>query len=217
MTGRAEARGVCKFGSDVIILPERKAYHSVGERDIGYSAFISYNHRDRRWAIWLHRALERYRVPKRLQGREAPFGIMGARIPPVFRDRDELAASSDLAQSVRDGLEASAMLIVLCSPLAARSIWVNEEIRAFTALGRRDRIRCLIVDGEPHVDDPDRECLPPALFEGGGAEPLAADLRKNEDGKAGAKLKIIAGSLWPAAPPLVNRAFTAIAEEQYAM
>ena len=31
------------------------------------------------------------------------------------------------------------------------------------------------------------------------------------------KLKIIAGSLWPAAPPLVNRAFTAIAEEQYAM
>ena len=195
MTGRTEARGVCKFGSDVIILPERKAYHSVGERDIGYSAFISYNHRDRRWAIWLHRALERYRVPKRLQGREAPFGIIGARIPPVFRDRDELAASSDLAQSVRDGLEASAMLIVLCSPHAARSKWVNEEIRAFTALGRRDRIRCLIVDGEPHADDPDRECLPPALFEGGGAEPLAADLRKNEDGKAGAKLKIIAGIL----------------------
>ena len=24
-----------------------------------YSAFISYNHRDRDWAIWLHRSLER--------------------------------------------------------------------------------------------------------------------------------------------------------------
>lgn len=30
-------------------------------------------------------------------------------------------------------------------------------------------------------------------------------------------IKIIAGSLWPAAPPLVNRAFTEIAEGQYGM
>lgn len=163
--------------------------------DIGYSAFISYNHRDRRWAVWLHRALERYRVPKRLRGRGAPFGTIEAKLPPVFRDRDELAASSDLAQSVRDGLEASAMLIVLCSPHGARSKWVNEEIRTFIALGRRDRIRCLVVDGEPHAEDPAQECLPPALFEGSDAEPLAADLRKDQDGKSAARLKLIAGIL----------------------
>lgn len=113
----------------------------------------------------------------------------------MFRDRDELAASPDLAQSVRDALEASAMLIVICSPHSARSKWVNEEIRTFTALGRRDRIRCLVVGGEPHSLDPDQECLPPALFEGGGTEPLAADLRKGQDGKTGARLKILASVL----------------------
>lgn len=163
-------------------------HHSTigGQETIRYSAFISYNHRDRRWAMWLHRALENYRVPRRLWGRQAPFGTIGERLPPVFRDRDELAASADLAQSVREGLEASAMLIVICSPDGARSKWVNEEIRAFTALGRRDRIRCLVVDGEP------ADAMPPALFEGGG-EPLAADVRKGQDGKAGARLKLLAG------------------------
>ena len=177
----------------MIIWSRPDLYHSAGKRHIGYSAFISYSHRDRRWAKWLHRALESYRVPKRLRGRAAPYGRIEARIPPVFRDRDELAASSDLAQSVREGLAASAMLIVICSPDGARSKWVNEEIRTFSALGRRDRIRCLVVAGEPHGGDPATECLPPALFEGGGTEPLAADLRKGEDGKAAARLKIIAG------------------------
>ena len=83
--------------------------------------------------------------------------------------------------------------IVICSPDGARSKWVNEEIRTFSALGRRDRIRCLVVAGEPHSGDPATECLPPALFEGSDTEPLAADLRKGEDGKAAARLKLIAG------------------------
>ena len=47
-----------------------------------YSAFISYNHRDRRWAVWLHRALERYRIPKKLHGRQAAFGTIGSRLRP---------------------------------------------------------------------------------------------------------------------------------------
>src|SRR5580700_10569510 len=112
-----------------------------------YSAFISYNHNDKREAGWLHRALETYRIPRRLRGRETPLGPLGSRLPPVFRDREELAASPDLAQSVRDALEVAGSLIVICSPNGARSQWVNEEIRAFTALGRRDRIQCLIVGG----------------------------------------------------------------------
>ena len=84
-----------------------------------YSAFISYNHRDRRWATWLHRALELYRIPKRLRGRPAPFGVTGDRLPPVFRDRDELATSSDLGESVRSALAESATLVVICSPHSA--------------------------------------------------------------------------------------------------
>jgi len=88
-----------------------------------YSAFISYNHKDRNWAVWLHRALERYSIPPRLRGRESPFGPLGKRLPPVFRDRDELASGADLAAAVRQGLEDSAFLVVICSPNGARSRW----------------------------------------------------------------------------------------------
>jgi len=164
---------------------------------VRYSAFISYNHRDRREAAWLHRALETYRIPKHMRGRQSRLGPLAARLPPVFQDREELAASSDLALSVRQALEDAASLIVICSPAGAASKWVNEEIRLFTALGRRERIQCLIVAGEPHASrrpgaDPMLECLPPALLENGG-EPLAADLRPGGDGRQMAKLKLLAG------------------------
>ena len=160
-----------------------------------YSAFISYNHRDLNWAVWLHRALERYRVPKRLWGRRAPWGEIEQRLPPVFRDRDELATSADLAASVKEALAEAATLIVICSPNSAKSRWVNEEIRTFAELGRAASIRLMIVDGEPHAEDPERECLPPALTAAGAAEPLAADVRKDADGKQSAKLKVLAGVL----------------------
>ena len=160
-----------------------------------YSAFISYNHRDRDWAVWLHRTLERYSVPKRLWGRPAPWGTIGQRLPPVFRDRDELATSTDLAASVREALAESATLVVVCSPNSAKSKWVDEEIRTFIAAGREQFVRLIIVDGDPHSSDPERECLPPSLTREGAPEPLAADVRKEGDGKQAAKLKLLAGIL----------------------
>lgn len=159
-----------------------------------YSAFISYNHRDKGWATWLHRGLERYRLPRAMRGRTTRLGQIGDRLPPVFRDRDELAASGDLAASVRAGLEASATLVVICSPDGARSRWVNEEIRTFIEWGRGDAIRLIIVAGEPNAADPALECMPTAL-KALPAEPLAADARKRQDGPADARLKIIAGVL----------------------
>lgn len=162
-----------------------------------YSAFISYNHRDRAWASWLHRELERYRLPKALAGRKSPIGVLGRRLPPVFRDRDELAASTNLASSVREALAEAQTLIVICSSSAKQSRWVDQEVREFTALGRRDRIQCLIVpesgdrDGAPL---PASSILPAALLEG-GEEPLAADARKSGDGKRVAFLKLVAGMI----------------------
>lgn len=163
-----------------------------------YAAFISYNHRDRQTAAWLHRALETYRFPKRLQGRPTAIGPLGAKLPPIFQDREELAASSDLAASVREALEQAHSLIVICSPDGARSRWVNEEIRSFTALGRRHRIQCLIVSGEPNASrsaggDAAQECFPPALFEASGSEPLASDIRPGQDSRTVARLKLLAG------------------------
>jgi eukaryotic-like serine/threonine-protein kinase len=174
----------------------------------GYFAFISYSHRDRVWADWLHKALETYRVPRRLVGRTTAAGAIPHRLMPVFRDREELASATDLGRTVNAALEQSANLIVVCSPQAAASRWVNEEVLAFKRLGRSERIFCLVVGGEPNASDlPGREseeCFAPALRHAMGAdgrigsertEPIAADARSGMDGKSNAKLKLIAGLL----------------------
>lgn len=168
--------------------------------DCRYRAFISYSHQDAAWSRWLHRALESYRVPRALVGQVGARGPVPARLGALFRDREELASSHDLGGRVLEALQASASLIVICSPQAARSRWVNEEILAFQALGRAQQIFCLIADGEPHSGDA-RECFPAALrsagHPGGAAvfEPIAADARPSGDGRSSAKLKLIAGLL----------------------
>ena len=128
-----------------------------------YRAFISYSHRDRRQTEWLHKAIERYRVPKPLVGRPGRDGPIPRQVFPVFRDRDELASSADLTASIRAALRDSGGLIVVCSPAAAKSLWVDQEIREFRRLGRDDRILAVIIDGEPNASVPDRECPPAAL------------------------------------------------------
>ncbi|MGO9175767.1 MAG: toll/interleukin-1 receptor domain-containing protein [Desulfobaccales bacterium] len=132
-----------------------------------YWAFISYSHQDEPWAAWLHKGLETYGVPPRLVGREERDFPVPKKIFPVFRDREELPTSADLSQQINLALRQSRYLIVICSPQAATSIWVNEEIKYFKALGRENQILAVIVDGEPNASDkPDSslpECFPPAL------------------------------------------------------
>ncbi len=173
-----------------------------------YRAFISYSHHDQAWARWLHKALETYRVPRRLVGSETAAGVVPRRLAPIFRDRDELPSATDLSRAVNEALAASANLIVICSPAAAASRWVNEEVLSFKRLGRGDRIFCVIVDGEPDAGekagDAQQECFVPALrFELGAdgqlttrrTEPIAADLRPGKDRRTRAKLKLVAGML----------------------
>ena len=169
-----------------------------------YRAFISYSHRDKRWAEWLHRALETYRVPSRLVGQHTAAGVVPRRLTPIFRDRDELASCHDLGGKVELALAQSANLIVICSPAAAASRWVSAEVRAFRRLGRSDRIFCLIVAGEPNAPAAQRadECFSAALSnppdeqgEPGEAEPIAADVRPGADRRQAAKLKLVAGLL----------------------
>ena len=169
-----------------------------------YFAFISYSHSDKRWAEWLHKSLETYRIPRRLIGQATFGGVIPQRLAPIFRDRDELASATDLGRTVNAALAQSAYLIVICSPRSAASRWVNEEVLAFKRMGRSERILCLIVDGEPNAADSADECLAPALRHPLGAdgelaaqftEPVAADARAGADGKSNAKLKLIAGLL----------------------
>ena len=173
-----------------------------------YRAFVSYSHRDKAWADWLHKALETYRVPSRLVGSETAHGTIPRRLIPIFRDRDELASADSLAEKVNAALAQSENLVVICSPASAASRWVNEEILAYKRMGRGDRIFCLIVGGEPNASDmPGREaeeCFCPALrfrLDPNGqptaerTEPIAADARPGKDSKPTAKLRLIAGML----------------------
>jgi MTH538 TIR-like domain (DUF1863) len=183
-----------------------------------YWAFLSYSHHDKAVAKRLQKQLETYRVPRRLVGRETSHGPVPARVSPVFRDRDELHAGADLKASVQDALSKSRWLIVVCTPDAARSPWVNREIIEFKKLHGERRVLALIARGEPFASDmPGREaeeCFPPALRralndqgvpEGELLEPIAADMRKHGDGPQRATLKLLAGMLGVSFDDLVRR------------
>jgi tetratricopeptide (TPR) repeat protein len=167
-----------------------------GKHGRRYRAFISYSRADAAVAEWLHRALERFRIPVQLRrGRGAP-----ARLFPVFRDREEFAATGDLHAGIIDALGRSDALIVICSPHAAVSRWVDEEVRCFRRLAPHRPVLALIAAGEPFASEivgrTDEECFPPSLRQKGESlEPIAADLRPNGDGHRLAKLKLVAGLL----------------------
>ncbi|MCI4568056.1 TIR domain-containing protein [Lysobacter sp. CFH 32150] len=169
-----------------------------------YRAFLSYSHADAHWARWLLRRLEGYRVPSRLVGTPGIDGPIPARLGAMFRDRDELPSAGDLSTTIRSALDDSATLVVICSPAAAQSQWVNAEVEAFRSSGRGARVLCFVVAGDPTSrgsgkHDPALGCFPPALLQadanGVQREPLAADARREGDGRERAFLKLVAGLL----------------------
>lgn len=183
-----------------------------------YMAFLSYSHDDAEVADWLHEELEEFHVPSRLVGKLTDQGPVPKRLAPIFRDRHELAAAHDLAEEIEDAIAGSRFLIVLCSPDAAQSHWINEEVACFKRLHGEERILAAILDGEPFVSDiPGREadeCFPPSLrvrFDGRGrptthrAEPIAADLREQGDGRKMGLLKIAAGLMGVGLDDLAQR------------
>ena len=178
------------------------------KEDFKYWAFICYSHTDEKWADWLHKSLETYRIPKHLVGTATREGIVPKRLFPIFRDRAELPGSANLGEHIEAALRQSRYLIVICSPRAVHSKWVDQEIRMFKSWGREDRVLCLVIEGEPHSttrpECTEPECMPEAVRfwvdnERGltqiPTEPIAADARKNKDGKKDALLKILAGIL----------------------
>lgn len=175
-------------------------------RTYAYRAFISYSHRDQAFVKRLHRVLESYRFPPKLIGRETAVGKVPRRLGRIFRDREELPASADLGGELTAAIQQSMFLIVICSPASARSEWVNQEILQFKRTHGDGRVLALVVDGEPNASEmPGREheeCFPPNLRYRMGengelsdvlAEPIAADIRRESDGRRLATQKLIAG------------------------
>jgi len=183
-----------------------------------YRAFISYSHRDKTEATRLHHTVESYRIPAKLVGTTTAIGPVPRRLTPVFRDRDELPASADLGGELTAALQRSMFLLVICSPASAKSTWVHEEILQFKRMHGDGRVLALIVGGVPYGSDiPGREaeeCFPRSLrFKLGPdgqlsdtpAEPIAADVRTEGDGRRLAYLKLIAGLTGVKLADLVDR------------
>ena len=183
-----------------------------------YYAFLSYSHKDKELADWLHRELERFRVPSALAGRLTANGVVPRRLTPVFRDEQDLSAGGDLAEEIKAALAASQFLVVLCSPTAAKSRWTNAEIESFKRTRPEGCVLAAVGAGEPFASDlpgrEDEECFPPALrykYDRRGhqtskrAEPLAADFRADGEGRRLAFLKLVAGMLGVGLDELVQR------------
>ena len=98
------------------------------ELSYSYEAFISYRQvePDKTIAERLHRALETYKVPRSLIKEGMP-----RRLKRIFRDKEELAASSNLGENIQKALKQSRFLIVVCSRKTPESEWVTKEIETF--------------------------------------------------------------------------------------
>ncbi|WP_298337059.1 toll/interleukin-1 receptor domain-containing protein [uncultured Erythrobacter sp.] len=150
-----------------------------------FRAFISYSHSDARLVRRLHSQLETYRLPKGL-GEIASQNSHPRDLGRIFRDREYLAVAQDLSTTVKSALERTEVLVVVCSPQAKASQWVEREIEYFRSFYPDRPILAALVEGEP------ADAFPPALLED-GVEPLAADLRKEGDGWKLGFLKLVAG------------------------
>lgn len=166
-----------------------------------YKAFISYSHKNSRQAAWLMKKLEAFRIPRHLSARTGDVA-KHKKLGKMFRDREELPASTNMDGNIHAALKSSEYLIVVCSDDAAKSSRVNNEIRQFIRHRDSRKILCLIVDGEPNFEVTglkDYEgCIPPELRKlhlVTGQTPLAADARAVGDGHMRAFHKIIAGLL----------------------
>jgi len=124
-----------------------------------YYAFISYSRKDEQWAQWLQGKLENYRLPNIA----AHHSQLPKHIRPVFLDKTDIGIGG-LHQSLARELEDSRYLIVICSPHAAASEWVNREVEHFISMDRKDRIIPFIVEGSPSPSGADQpQCYPPSL------------------------------------------------------
>lgn len=140
--------------------------------------FISYKHAslDIMVSDWLQKNIERYRIPRDIQAKSGK-----KKINRVFRDVEDLSVGNDLGKEIESQLQNSEFLIVVCSPEAKQSEWVNREIRTFLKYHEVDNILPIIIKGEPE------EAFPNALLQCG--EPFAADVRAADAKGVLAKLK----------------------------
>ena len=152
-----------------------------------YLAFISYKREDEQWAKWLQHKLEHYKLPTSVRKIDP---TLPERVRPVFKDTTDLAGGV-LEKAIKEALDASKYLIVICSPRAAQSPWVCKEVQEFIDSGREEFIIPFIVEGEPNSRDYTKECFPGNLRDLSGERELLG-ININEMGRDAAAIKVVA-------------------------
>jgi WD40 repeat protein len=147
---------------------------STDARPDGYDGFISYSHaRDGRLAPALQRGLHRFTKP-----------WYRRRALRVFRDETNLAADPGLWSSIEQALASSRFFILLASPDAAASKWVDKEVRWWRSHKPLANLLVALTDGDLVWDDVAGDfdwkrttAVPMAVKGGFGEEPHYIDLR----------------------------------------
>ncbi|MEM7250741.1 MAG: toll/interleukin-1 receptor domain-containing protein, partial [Pseudomonadota bacterium] len=127
-----------------------------------FDVFISYSHADAKIAERLSRRIRRYKTP-------AAIDRTTKRLR-VFRDVERLTAHPQLGEALAERLEQADNLLVLCSPAAVASEYVETEIQTFIEQKGPDAVTLTVVDGTP------AESFPGAI-KANYEEPLYVDLR----------------------------------------
>lgn len=143
------------------------------EKEYKYTAFISYNSRDNRKARWLQKRLENYSLPSVIANEIGEVLRSYDKKPKkfrIFRYVTDLVAQN-LDDGLRQELDQSKFLIVICSPNSANAPWVRKEVKHFIGTGRKKQIIPFVIKGMPYSGG-ENECFTPELkeaFPGGSA------------------------------------------------
>jgi WD40 repeat protein len=139
--------------------------------DFKFDAFISYSRKDAAFARRLEQALKAYAPP-----RDLPTPQRALR---VFRDESDFVGT-EYGSALRSNLQAARKLLVICSPNAVASRFVDEEIRLFSTLRGPENIVTVLLAGRPNNEAATApgqdEAFPAALVEALPI-PLANDFR----------------------------------------
>ena len=137
-----------------------------------YDAFVSYSHAaDGRLAPALQAGLQS--LAKAWYRRRALR---------VFRDKSSLSASPELWPAIEGALSQAGYFVLVASPEAAASRWVDQEVRWWREHRSHETVLIALTDGELRWDDDRGDFdaaapIPPALRGWFPREPLWVDLR----------------------------------------
>ena len=132
-----------------------------------FDIFLSYSRKDRDFAARLESALESYRFPKSLKSVKRSLN--------VFRDESDIQAAGDYHRTIEQHLKSSVKMVVVCSPDARKSGYVEDEIRRFIESHDQGDIIPVLVRGKANNEtvDESEKAFPEVLCE--NRMPLAAN------------------------------------------